>query len=535
MSGDVSEISSEISESEIQFNNVFIEKNLVLQLKNSKTPVLYEEYYAAAADETISSLAAERENKKKILISKTLPIEDEYEIVPLYNIVFDNENYEYAYIEKTAIPIQNDQPIASFYVITSQIDLDDLDDLFGIEKYKVSGGALKPPYKYVFPSLTINDINDINSNSMLKIEEEIEEEIEGKESTKTPVSGGKRRALSSCNSTSKISTSKINAMLQLLYDIEKFKNYIDNYTPDEGEDETVINKNNLAANFKTIFDFINGVGSDEDKNVCPAIESIQTVFGIKNTDDFKTVSITFYDKMNEYFGSNLKDIYGLKTIKTNNITNNITKEITKEITTTTTFPYLLSDSATYKSVKEYIDTLFKEKSSITKLISYDQKYIAIGFFPNNNNKNKMEISNEISVLYNATSATPETPETPATPKTFYLVGYQYLKDDGKSFAYKNIVLNTKFEDGIDKSRKLLSGPDKDTKLVFVALYSSTKPEVLPHLPPTKSLSLSNIVSRFSSPFKITRGGGSDSESDELHKQVQTKFRVSRRKSRKSKK
>ncbi len=124
----------------------------------------------------------------------------------------------------------------------------------------------------------------------------------------------------------------------------------------------------------------------------------------------------------------------------------------------------------------------------------------------------MEISKEISVLKKDKNYVKSD-----DVDTFILVGYQYLKDDGTSFAYKNIALGEKFEDGTMQGRSTIGSLSNDTKSSFVALYKRK---------PQKSSFFNKIY-----PFK----GGSDSESDELHKQVQTKFRVSRRKSRKSKK
>jgi hypothetical protein len=380
---------------------------------------------------------------------------------PLYTIIEDDVIYTYE-MSNDPINYVDGQPFASFYLFESNSKINDLDN------YKVSVDETIP-FKYVFPSLTVADIDNIlqNNKGLLNNKGLFNKFF----TTVTPTnpspaaSGGKRRALSSCGSNS-----KINAMLQLLFDIEDFKTNIDGLSTNATDN----NIKTLSANLKTIFDFINGVGSDEDKNVCPAIESIQTVFDIKNTDDFKTVSTKFYEGMNTYF--DLKNHYGF-------VADNIQY-----------FPYLLNEGANYESIKKYVNTYFKDKQT---LFLNSQNYIAIGFF--SNSKHKMEISNEISVLDSASMT-----------KSFYLVGYQYLKDDTNTFAYKNIVLNKKFEDNKQERRSPLNIGSDDTKSNFVALYSST--------PPSK-------------PFF----GGSDSDSDEPHKQVKTKFRVSRRKSRKSKK
>jgi hypothetical protein len=107
-----------------------------------------------------------------------------------------------------------------------------------------------------------------------------------------------------------------------------------------------------------------------------------------------------------------------------------------------------------------------------------------------------------------------------------------LKDDGKSFAYKNILLNKKFEDDKEESRSFLGIGSDGTKSYFVALYSSTNPEVLP---PPKSSTFNKFIKLSKTPQASLFSGGSDSDSNDPPKEVQTKFRVSRRKSRKSKK
>lgn len=473
------------------------------------------EYNANASSSASTNVNINVSNTIKISTKPPQNI-DEYE--SLYNILPENQNYEYEYIGDAEFTNGCNKNFASFGVIEYKSKID------GFEDYEVSNVG---PFKYVFPSLTANHIIEV-INGALMISKNPVGQLHTITSTgpQSPsVSGGKRRALSDCGSKS-----SINAMLQLFYDIEDFKTYIvndyeklqdiepENYTGNMDYDN---NKkiNNLAENLKIIFDYINGNGSDSDSDkqkVCGAIGSIQQLFDFEEKDVLMVdISTKFYKGMNTYFGSKLKnyELFG----KSN----------------TRNFPLLLDTKAKDNSIKEYIKRIYDSTDAAyqndpnlnyIKQVSDNQKYIAIGFFAENKDKiHRMEISKEISVLkYNQTIGSMQ-----KNNDTFELVGYQYLKDDNTHSSYKNIASGQKFEDNTVQGRSTIGSLSNDTKSNFVALYKKkSNTSLLPPPPPQKSSFISNL-----NPFK----GGSDSESDELHKQVQTKFRVSRRKSKKSKK
>lgn len=485
--GDSNADSAEGSQIEvIQSNNKQAESGYI---NDNFTINSFKTAYYASEDNTSTSTSG-----STIQISSIPPNTTPNNYSSLYDIALPNATYS---LTNSALPdISN---IASFYVFKSDSKIENL------ENYKVSGDETTP-FKYVFPSLTVADIDEIFASS-------------------PAASGGKRRALSSCTKSG-TEPAKINAMLQLLYDIEDFKTNIDGLSTSATDN----NIKTLSANLKTIFDFINGVGSAEDKNVCPAIEKIQTFFNINTTtDDLKTVSNKIYEGMNTIFESEFKNEYGL--IKINN-----------SGTYLPNLPYFVPDLTRQmnkpKSLKslieimDYINNSFsistapKLEGAITApKLNDDAKYIVIGY----DRTDKIKISNKINVLSN------DAKDDNRATKPFYLVGYQYLKDNTTKFAYKNILLNKKFEDDKEESRSFLGIGSDDTKSNFVALYSSTKPEVLPPPPPQKSSNFNKFIKLSKTPQASLFSGGDDSEiSNEPPKQVQTKFRVSRRKSRKSK-